>query len=205
MTVTALIPVKDEPDLGPFLREVRHHVTQVCVVDDSRVWGDLPGVFHLTGAGSLGGSLLSGLHYWHESDRVVTIDAGWSHDPDEIPYLLADTADVVIGSRFCPGGVHEGPWWRRSGSQAYARAWQLRTGQSIQDWTSGFRAYSHPALQALHGFQSTTRGHGVQAEILHYLLDLGFTVSEVPITYRVMPGSTLSWPVVREACGVLVR
>lgn len=198
--IAAVIPVKDEPDIESFVAGVRGYVDRVIVVDDSvnRPLG------HVRGAGTLAGSVLKGLQVCNECDRVVTIDAGGSHDPAEIPYLLEQSADVVIGSRFCEGGVHAGPQWRRLGSRMYGRAWQLRTGQSIADWTSGFRVYSRRAVYAVQG-PVWARRHAFQAEILNRALQADCTVAEVPITYEVKPGSTFGWPAAREAVGVLVR
>lgn len=198
--IAAVIPCKDEPDIASFVFNVQGYVDRVIVVDDSE---NRP-LGHLPGAGSLAGSVLKGLQFCNEYDRVVTIDAGGSHDPAEIPYLLEESADVVIGSRFTPGGIHQGPWWRQFGSRSYGRAWQIRTGQPIEDWTSGFRVYSRRALYAVQGPVWASR-HAFQAEILNRALQADCTVVEVPITYSVMPGSTFGWSTAREALGVLVR
>lgn len=137
------------------------------------------------------------------ADRVVVIDAGWSHDPAQIPHLLAKHHDVVIGSRFCPGGHHDGTRSRRWGSRLYGLACLLTTGCGIRDWTSGYRVYSRRAVEAILAAETTAQRHAVQVEFLRAAISAGCSVTEVPIRYRVMPGSTFSRTAAREAVRVL--
>lgn len=193
--IVAVIPVKDEPEIDEFEEEVAEWVDHVTVVDDSIGRPDK----HLFGLNSLGDSLQLGLAAHAGSHRVVTLDAGWSHDPRYIQDLVAVDADVVVGSRFCPGGHHEGPWWRSLASRLYGRACAYTTGYKVRDWTSGYRAYSPAAIRAITSHELVSKRHACQAEFLQVCLDAGLTVREIPITYRVMPGSTMSWAAAREA------
>lgn len=205
--IAAVVPVKNEQGLPGFVHQVAAWVDNVWVVSDDK---ELPyegiqdharGVNVKAGFGSLGESIALGLRYanYEGVKRVVTIDAGWSHQPHDIPRLIAQDADVVIGSRFCPGGRHEGPWWRSVASQLYGRACTWRTHHRVSDWTSGFRAYSPAAVAVIAAHTLISKRHACQAEFLQVCLDAGLTVREVPITYRVMPGSTMNRQAAIEA------
>jgi glycosyltransferase involved in cell wall biosynthesis len=135
---------------------------------------------------------------------VVEMDADLSHDPADVPRLLAGLADadLVIGSRYVPGGG-VGNWGRarRILSQAgnlYARAW---LGFDVRDSTSGFRAYRLEALaeQDLAGVRS--EGYAFQIEMVHRLYRAGKHITEVPITFveRRAGSSKMSRRIVLEA------
>jgi dolichol-phosphate mannosyltransferase len=139
-------------------------------------------------------------------EYVLTMDADLSHDPDVIPTMLekaAAGADLVIGSRYVPGGglvVEWGPIRRavsRSGS-AYART---MIGTPVMDCTSGFRCYRAQALEAAHVEQTTSQGYFFCIEALSRVLDAGCTVAEVPIVYvdRQAGASKISRGIVVEA------
>jgi dolichol-phosphate mannosyltransferase len=107
---------------------------------------------------------------------VLTMDADLSHDPEVIPTLLeraASDADLVIGSRYVPGGELVVDWSpvrravSRSGS-AYART---MIGATVMDCTSGFRCYRAEALRAAHVEQTTSQGYFFCIEALARVLD----------------------------------
>ena len=84
-----------------------------------------------------------------EYARVVVMDADYSHDPAEIARLLeaADRADIVVGSRYVPGGLIENwPWSRRALSGGANLLARLLVGREVHDWTAGFKCYSRDAL-----------------------------------------------------------
>lgn len=211
--IAAVVPTRDELDLEGFVESVGRRVDRVLVVDDSATEAGREAAYGewdtLDGVGSLGGSVLAGLGWWLDPvwnmDRVVTIDAGWSHTPAQIRSLLDVDADVVIGSRFVAGGEHRGPWWRQWGSRLFGTACFLRTGNGVKDWTSGFRAYSRRAVEHLARTPIRAQRHGFQAEVLASCINAGLKVKEVPIVYAVMPGSSLNRAAVREAAGVWRR
>jgi glycosyltransferase involved in cell wall biosynthesis len=137
---------------------------------------------------------------------VVEMDADLSHDPADVPRLLAGLADadLVIGSRYVQGGG-VGNWGRarRILSQAgnlYARAW---LGFDVRDSTSGFRAYRVAALteQDLAGVRS--EGYAFQIEMVRRFYRAGKHIAEVPITFveRGAGRSKMSRGIVFEAIG----
>jgi dolichol-phosphate mannosyltransferase len=118
---------------------------------------------------------------------LVEIDADGSHDPAELPKMLAtaeESADLVIGSRWVPGGaVLNWPWLRlaisRTGNR-YARA-VLRS--SIRDLTSGYRVYRSEALKTLEFGRVSSQGYCFQVELAWRLEKSEFRVVEHPIMF----------------------
>jgi glycosyltransferase involved in cell wall biosynthesis len=118
---------------------------------------------------------------------VVEMDADLSHQPSDLPAVLegAKRFDLTIGSRYVPGGGVSN--WSRArralskGGNAYART-ALRL--PVFDATSGFRAYRRELLQALvdQGFRSD--GYAFQIELAYRAWRMGYSVGEVPITFR---------------------
>lgn len=119
---------------------------------------------------------------------LVQLDAGGSHDPDTAQDLLSvlnDTgADLVIGSRFCRGGVYVGRPWRAALSRLAAKACNAQTGARLTDWTSGYRAFRVDALKRLLEQPYSAQMHGWQIEVVSHALALGMLVEEAPICYR---------------------
>ena len=118
---------------------------------------------------------------------VAQMDADFSHDPADLPRLLAaaDGADVVLGSRYVSGGgvVDWGPIRRlisRAGS-AYARA---VLGVGIRDLTGGFKVFRRQALEAIGLETVPSLGYAFQVETTYRALRGGFRVVEVPIVFR---------------------
>ena len=120
-------------------------------------------------------------------DLVVEMDADLSHQPEDLPRLLEGTGryDLVIGSRYVPGGGVTN--WSRTrlaiskAGNAYARA-VLRL--PVRDATSGYRAYRRPVLEALLANGTHADGYAFQIELAYRAWRAGFTVGEVPITFR---------------------
>ena len=119
---------------------------------------------------------------------VFEMDADLSHDPGDLPRLLAaarDGADVVLGSRYARGGgVEQWTWWRRAvsrGGCAYARA---VLGVPIRDLTSGFKCFRASALHAIGYGTVRSRGYAFQVELTYRALRRGLHVAEVPICFR---------------------
>jgi apolipoprotein N-acyltransferase len=120
-------------------------------------------------------------------DVIVEMDADLSHQPEELPRLLEATADhhVVIGSRYVPGGAVTN-WGRgrvilSKGGNLYART-LLRL--PVRDATSGYRAYRRDALADLLADGITSEGYGFQVELAYRAWRRGYSVLEVPITFR---------------------
>jgi apolipoprotein N-acyltransferase len=120
-------------------------------------------------------------------DLVVEMDADLSHDPAELPRLIAAASgrDLVIGSRYVPGGSVTN-WSRRRvvlsrAGNRYAR-WSL--GLPIRDATSGFRVFRSELLERILADPIRSDGYGFQIELAYRAWTEGSDVGEVPITFR---------------------
>ena len=118
---------------------------------------------------------------------VLEMDSDFSHDPRDIPRLIAAAAgaDLVLGSRYVPGGgVTEWGLTRRllsRGGSLYAR-WLLRV--PVRDLTGGFKCFRRELLEALDLRGVHADGYGFQIELTYRALRAGFRVCEVPIVFR---------------------
>jgi dolichol-phosphate mannosyltransferase len=118
--------------------------------------------------------------------RVVTMDADFSHDPAYLPEMLsqADSADVVIGSRYVPGGgVRNWSLLRRCVSRwggVYAR---LVLGLPVRDPTAGFELFSKRAVEIILQAAPTTSGYGFQVEQKYVAARAGLRIVEIPIVF----------------------
>lgn len=135
-------------------------------------------------------------------DLIVEMDADGSHQAKDLASMLsADGADLVIGSRWVPGGaVLNWPWSRKLISRVgniYARL-MLRT--SISDMTSGFRVYRAPFLKKLIAEPVSSQGYSFQVELAYRAEKLGVVV-EKPITFveRTSGKSKMTLAIVLEA------
>lgn len=121
-----------------------------------------------------------------ECDWILEIDAGFSHQPDDIPQFfekMAEGYDCVFGSRFCNGGrIYDSSLKRNLISRGGTLLANLLLGTRLKDMTSGFEMFSRPALEGV--LDRGIRSHGpfVQTEIKTYCRNLN--VAEVPIRYR---------------------
>lgn len=136
--------------------------------------------------------------------EIVQMDADFSHPPAMIPELVSalDHADVVIGSRYVPGGsVANWPWARKiisRGGNLYVR---LVLGIGVRDATAGFRAFHTDALVRLGALDAASNGYCFQVENAWRACRLGMRVTEVPITFtdRTAGSSKMTGSIVREA------
>ncbi|HET6146762.1 MAG TPA: polyprenol monophosphomannose synthase [Polyangia bacterium] len=151
-------------------------------------------VLHRTGKGGLGAAYLAAFRHvlaaseeegpW---ERIVQMDADFSHDPQDVPRLLAALdagADLAIGSRYVAGGGTENWGLGRRivsrGGGLYARR---VLGIGIQDPTAGFKAWRASTLRGLHLGAVSARGYGFQIEMTLRALRNDFRVVEVPIRF----------------------
>ena len=163
-------------------------------------------VLHRTGKAGLGAAYIAGFGWAaeHGYDVVVEMDADGSHAPEQLPRLLTalQTADVVLGSRWVPGG--EVVNWPRSrallsrGGNAYTR---LLLGLPLADATGGYRAYRRPVLDALLQQEVASQGYCFQVDLVWQAWRAGYRVVEVPITFveRERGESKMSRAIVVEA------
>ncbi len=119
-------------------------------------------------------------------DWILEIDAGYSHQPSEIPQFfekMREGYDCVFGSRFCEGGkMEESPLKRRIISRGGSVLTNVVLGTKLKDMTSGFELFSRPVLEEVLDKGIHSRGHFFQTEIKAYCR--GRRVVEVPIHYR---------------------
>jgi dolichol-phosphate mannosyltransferase len=132
------------------------------------------------------------------------MDADLSHSPGDVPRLLAaaETADVVIGSRYVAGGRIENWPPHRMLLSAFANRYvRLITGLSIHDCTSGFRCWRREVLERMPLERILSDGYALQVELAWEATVAGFRTVEVPITFveRRRGASKLSWRVLAES------
>lgn len=145
-------------------------------------------VLHRLGKSGLGSAYLAGFGWAleHGYGAIVEMDADGSHDPAELPRLLAalEDADVVLGSRWMPGGIVRN--WPKSrevlsrGGNAYAR---VMLGIGVRDATGGYRAYRADTLRAIGLDTVESQGYCFQIDMALRAVRAGLTVIEVPITF----------------------
>jgi dolichol-phosphate mannosyltransferase len=139
------------------------------------------------------------------ADILVEMDSDLSHDPGDLPSLLAAIAhgaDLAIGSRYVPGGrIPNWSWHRKMLSRWGNRYAAGVLGLAVNDSTSGFRAYRATALKAIDLSEVSADGYGFQIEMTYRLVRRGGRVVEVPIAFvdRVRGTSKMSNRIVGEA------
>jgi dolichol-phosphate mannosyltransferase len=164
-------------------------------------------VMHRLGKQGLGSAYRAGFAWGLERgyDVLVEMDADGSHRPEDLGRLLdasAQGADLVLGSRWVPGGgVVNWPWYRRLISRGGTFYAQLMLGIPIKDATGGYRAFRRGTLERLPLDEVASQGYCFQIDMARRVLDAGMTIVEVPITFveRVRGESKMSGGIVREA------
>jgi dolichol-phosphate mannosyltransferase len=223
MKTLVVMPTYNEAaTIAEMLRRIRASATHdidVLVVDDSSPDGtadlaealaaELGGieVLRRPGKSGLGSAYREGFKRGLADgyEALVEIDADLSHDPAVLGDLLAEIdggADLVIGTRYMPGGkIPDWPWHRRAisrGGNLYAR-WML--GLSARDATSGYRAYHRRALERINLTAVRADGYGFQVEMAYKVQRAGGLLAEVPIEFhdRTLGKSKMSSRIVVEA------
>ncbi|MBX3350229.1 MAG: polyprenol monophosphomannose synthase [Nitrospira sp.] len=195
----------------------RYLVTDILIVDDNSPdgTGDLADqlstgsphihVLHRSKKEGLGPAYIAGFQWALQRpyDRIIEMDCDFSHAPWDLPRLVhrSHTADLVIGSRYVPGGGTEN--WnarRRLVSQCGNRYVSLFLGAIIRDWTGGFRCYRRGLLEEMALSTVQAKGYIFQVELAWRAVQLGATVSELPIRFsdRVLGQSKLGWSSIIE-------
>lgn len=163
-------------------------------------------VMHRLGKEGLGAAYLAGFAWALQEgyDVVVEMDADGSHQPEQLPRLLdaLRNADLVLGSRWVPGGRTEN--WPKSrqfisrGGTAYTR---LMLGVPIHDATGGYRAFRADTLRKLDLHEVASQGYCFQIDLAWRAVQRGLRVREVPITFveRTSGQSKMSRKIVAEA------
>lgn len=169
-------------------------------------------VLHRTAKEGLGPAYRAGLGWGLDRgyDVLVEMDADLSHDPGHLPELVAGTqqADLVLGSRYIPGGgTRNWPWHRRALSSWGNRYVRAVTGVDVHDGTSGYRAFRRAVLEEIDLQALRSDGYSFQLETLLRSWRCGFVVDEVPITFveRRAGTSKISRAIVLEALWRVLR
>ena len=203
-----ILPTYDEAEnLEPLVRAVLPELAsapgghRVLVVDDASPDGtgeiadrlaaelDAVEVLHRPRKEGLGRAYLAGFRRALEAgaDLVLEMDADFSHRPADLPRLIeaAADADLVLGSRYVPGGgvAGWGPLRRlvSRGGCGYARR---VLGLGVRDLTGGFKCFRRVVLERLDLERVHANGYGFQVELTYRAIRAGFRVREVPIVFR---------------------
>jgi dolichol-phosphate mannosyltransferase len=219
--VLVIIPTYNEREnIEPIIERVHAAApaVHVLVVDDASPDGtgriadklaeadERVHVLHRGGKAGLGAAYIAGFDWGlgERFDVLVEMDADGSHAPEQLPRLLAglDDADLVLGSRWVPGGAVLD--WPRSrelisrGGNLYAR---LALGVPLRDITGGYRAFRREVLEGIDYAGVASQGYCFQVDLAWRALRAGFRVVEVPISFadRERGESKMDGAIVREA------
>ncbi len=121
------------------------------------------------------------------AELVLEMDSDFSHDPADLPRLVAAAgeADLVLGSRYVPGGgVIDWGLGRRAISRGGSLYAKLLLGVQVNDLTGGFKCFRRKVLEELDLTSIGTDGYGFQIEMTYRTIEAGFRVAEVPILFR---------------------
>jgi dolichol-phosphate mannosyltransferase len=221
-TVVVIVPTYNEADnLRLIVERIRASVPQayVLVADDNSPDGtgkiadaladddDHVQVLHRPAKQGLGAAYIAGFGWAGERgfDVAVEMDADGSHAPEQLSRLLdalAAGADLVLGSRWVPGGeVVNWPLSRMLLSRGGTLYTRLALGLPLGDATGGYRAYRMRALQGIDLGSVASQGYCFQVDLAWRVWRAGFRVVEVPITFteRERGQSKMSSAIVREA------
>ena len=219
--VLVIIPTYNELDALPLiLSRVQNSVptAEILIVDDNSPDGtggiadqwvsENPGihVMHRLGKGGLGAAYLAGFAWGLQQgfDVLVEMDADGSHQPEQLPSLLAalEYSDLGLGSRWVEGGGTEN--WSKNrellskGGNYYTK---VMLGIDIDDSTGGYRAFKASVLRSLDLHEVASQGYCFQVDLAWRAKQRGFVVTEVPITFveREVGSSKMSRKIVTEA------
>ena len=201
-----IVPTYNEADnIDDLLQQLLDLPVHVCVivVDDNSpdgtgrladAWAERqPGrvnVVHRPGKMGLGTAYIAGFHFGLQqvqAARLLTMDADFSHNPRYIPDMveMSRTKDVVIGSRYVPGGGTRYCTWKRIMLSRTANA-VARTllGLQAKDATAGFRLYHRRVLESIPLDEIFSSGYSFLVEMLFMCQRRGWDIGEVPIIFE---------------------
>ena len=142
------------------------------------------------------------------ADQVVQMDCDFSHDPKDLPRLLAAEGDLVIGSRYVKGGDTPGwPFKRRLISRCGGIFIRTVTGMPIKDPTGGFKRWKRATLEALDLDTVQSAGYSFQLEMNHRTWKRGLSITEIPIVFtdRVAGYSKITAGIAVESIRIALR
>ncbi|MEO9137626.1 MAG: polyprenol monophosphomannose synthase [Jatrophihabitans sp.] len=219
--VLVIIPTYDEREnIERIVERVRTSVpaAHILVVDDGSPDGtgkiadslaDADAqvhVMHRSAKKGLGAAYIAGFDWGLDAgfEVLVEMDADGSHAPEQLPRLLSalDRADLVLGSRWVPGGaVVNWPRSRRALSKGGSLYSRLALGLDLRDVTGGYRAFRREVLEEIDYAAVASEGYCFQVDLAARTVRAGYRVVEVPITFveRERGESKMSNAIVREA------
>ena len=176
------------------------------LADELAAAHDRVAVLHRTAKAGLGPAYVAGFRraLADGADLVLEMDCDFSHDPADVPRLIAAAADadVVVGSRYAAGGRIEN-WGagRRFVSRAGSLYAQILLAAPVRDLTGGFKCYRRAVLERIDLDAVRSRGYAFQIETTYRALRAGFRVVEIPIVFtdREAGTSKMSRSIVLEA------
>jgi dolichol-phosphate mannosyltransferase len=221
MKTLVIIPTYNERDNVEWIvTRVRESVADasVLIVDDNSPDGtgtladalaasdEAVHVLHRAGKEGLGAAYRDGMRWGlvHDFDVLVEMDADGSHQPEQLPRLLERlaVADVVVGSRWVPGGgVVNWPIERKILSRGGSRYARFALGVPVRDVTGGYRAFTADALRRIDLDAVLSQGYCFQIDMIWHAAVAGLKIAEVPITFveRERGVSKMSGAIVAEA------
>lgn len=221
MKILTIIPTYNEIEALPItVQRLRAAVPEsdVLVVDDNspdgtgqlaeRMGHQDPQiqVLHRRAKNGLGGAYIAGFRWGldHGYDVLIELDADGSHQPEQLPDLIAkiDEADLVIGSRWVPGGaVVNWPFHRELISRAGSLYSRTMLGLGVRDITAGYRVFRRSTLEDVDLGRIESVGYGFQVDMTFRVARQRKTIVEVPITFveRTLGASKMSSDIVVEA------
>src|SRR3954470_1329722 len=201
-----ILPTYNEAEnIGPIVRAVRAQLRpedRILVVDDNSPDGtgaiadelaqEVDGleVLHRAGKEGLGRAYLAGFDHALAAGAgfVLEMDADFSHDPADIPRLIAAAeqgADLVLGSRYVAGGdVTDWGLLRKLVSRGGCWYARVVLGVKVRDLTGGFKCFRREVLEALDLNSVHADGYGFQIELTYRTIQKGFQIVEIPIVFR---------------------
>jgi dolichol-phosphate mannosyltransferase len=201
--LVSLATYNERDNLAPLLAEVHKAVpaAEALVIDDNSPDGtgqladELAAgdarlhVLHRPGKLGLGTAILTGMRYAieHDYDLFVNMDADFSHHPRYLPAMLEgmDRHDVMIGSRYVPGGGSENwPLSRRMMSRGINRLVSLLMRIPARDCSGGYRCYRVSKLREAGLDRVRSRGYSFQQEVLYRCRQAGCKIGETPIIFE---------------------
>ncbi len=201
--LVSLATYNERDNLTPLIKEIQLHAptADILIIDDNSPDGtgqladELAAadahvhVLHRAGKLGLGTAILAGMRYAmdHNYDLLINMDADFSHHPRYLPALLAgmDQHDVMIGSRYIPGGgAMNWPLSRRLMSRGVNTVARLLMRLPAHDTSGAFRCYRVDLLRRANLDHLLSRGYSFQQEILYRCRLAGARMGETPILFE---------------------
>ena len=142
------------------------------------------------------------------AERIVQMDCDFSHDPKDLPRLIAEDADLVIGSRYVKGGDTPGwPFKRRLISRAGGIFIRTVTGMPLRDPTGGFKCWKASTLRKIDFETVGSKGYSFQLEMNHRTWKAGCSIKEIPIVFtdRVAGYSKITAGIATESIKIALK